>query len=240
MAYFLLILGLHGCDGITGKATLKSLAIAPAYFVMSNKTELRLTAVGRYSDGTEKDVTTEAAWASSDTAIVTIAGAGLAKATAVVNADKVEITAQLDGISGRSVLTVVDIESPPDGSTNNPPRVQIVNYSEYDIDKIKVGRVGYSENLSCCGAGRSAGYFFVTEGANSIVVHRTPESAGERGLGTLNPFLIGNHYTLAIGINALDGLWCAELWRRGNIDVDFINDFTKFLIRKTWGCDRGV
>jgi len=237
IAYFMFILGFLGCDGITGKVTLKSLTITPVDFIMSIGTELQFTAVGRYSDGTDKDVTAETVWSSSDTAIVTLVGAGLAKATASDNDGTVEILASLKGYSTSTALTVVDIESQPDSYTNYPPSVQIVNYAS-DIHKVKIGRVSYSENLSCCGGGSSTGYFFVSEGANSIVVYGTTTSS-EIKLGSLGPFLRGNHYTMDVGYLS-NGL-CTQLWQRGLAESDFIDDSAKVFINRTGYCEgRGV
>ena len=237
LVIFIIVTVLPGCDGNSAKASLRSLTIMPPNFALSSqKAELQFTAIGRYSDGTEKDVTAEVTWSSSDTSVVTITGTGLAKATAPAIAGSVEVNASLDSISGRTALTVVDAEFPPDDRASSPPRLQIMNCSS-NIYRLKIGDVIYANPSYCiCGSNCTAGFFDVAEGDSSLIIYRTSTSAGEMA-GELGPFLNGNHYTLTIEV--IDG-WCARLWQRGQMALKLLDDSTRMLIHQTEGCFRGV
>jgi trimeric autotransporter adhesin len=63
----------------------------------------QLTATGKYSDGTSKDLTASVAWTSSDTNVATVSTAG-AVTTLVQGSAK--ITGTLSGVSGSITLTV--------------------------------------------------------------------------------------------------------------------------------------
>ncbi len=87
-------------------ATLQSIAVTPASPSIAQKGTQQFTATGTYNDGTIKDLTATAAWASSDTTIATIDAAGLA--TGVKAGGPVTITAKqaATGISGTATLNV--------------------------------------------------------------------------------------------------------------------------------------
>jgi hypothetical protein len=65
---------------------------------------MQLHATGTYSDGTTKDITTQVAWSSSDTAVATIDSNGLVTADREIG--RTTITATYGSISGSTELTV--------------------------------------------------------------------------------------------------------------------------------------
>ncbi len=87
--------------------TLESIEVTPSNRTIALGTKQQLTATGLYSDGTKKDLTAEATWASSVTATATVSAAGLATSVAV---GTTMITATKDTISGMTQLTVGDAE----------------------------------------------------------------------------------------------------------------------------------
>jgi len=99
-------------DGISGSAslevaaiTLVSIAVTPeSASILIGETQ-QFTAMGTYSDDSTADITAEAAWTSSDTAVATVEG-GLATGVALGTAT---ITATLDGISGSAALSVIPV-----------------------------------------------------------------------------------------------------------------------------------
>lgn len=88
-------------------ATVSSIAVTPATASVAAGTTQQFAATATLSDGSTKDVSTQASWASSDAARVTVsdvAGSkGLAKGESVGNAS---VTASLSGQSGSATLTV--------------------------------------------------------------------------------------------------------------------------------------
>src|SRR5262249_14312521 len=64
---------------------------------------LQLTAMGTYSDGTQRDISSAAAWASSTLSVATVNAAGLAAGVAV---GSTTITASANGISGTATIKV--------------------------------------------------------------------------------------------------------------------------------------
>ena len=86
------------------KPTLQSISLTPANSSIAIGLSQRFVAVGSYSDGTAHDVTTSAAWSSSNPAVATVNGSGLATALTIGNAT---ITANLGSSTASSVLSVV-------------------------------------------------------------------------------------------------------------------------------------
>jgi hypothetical protein len=104
-----------------------------AIVITPNTTSLRgtetqqFTAMGTFSDGTTKDITATAKWATSNNRIAKIAVTGLATAIAV---GTVDISAAQDGVSAKVSLTVqapsVLSTTPNDGDTGvNTARISI-------------------------------------------------------------------------------------------------------------------
>jgi len=110
-AIMLLLLALFGCNGKT-PAKLNAITVTPECFIITSGGEKKFVATGRYSDNTEKDITAQVTWSSSDTSVASISSVGLATAAAPLKAGKTDITAVLEGITGRSALAVTDMELP--------------------------------------------------------------------------------------------------------------------------------
>jgi len=85
------------------KPTLQSIAINPANSSLAPGLSLQFDAVGSYSDNTSHDLTTSAAWNSSNPAAATINGTGLANAVATGNTS---ISAVLAAQTGSTTLNV--------------------------------------------------------------------------------------------------------------------------------------
>lgn len=64
---------------------------------------VQLTAFAQSSDGSAEDVTSRAGWGSSNNSVATVSTTGLVRA---VGNGSVEITASLDGVTGRFPLSV--------------------------------------------------------------------------------------------------------------------------------------
>ena len=107
-------------------ASLVSIAVDPPAPSIANGTTQQFTATGLFTDFTTQDLTTTAAWSSSDVGIATISNAlgsqGRASGIAV---GSTTITASFGGISGVTALTVtaatmvsIDV-TPPDPSISN-------------------------------------------------------------------------------------------------------------------------
>ena len=86
-------------------AVLQSIAVTPANATVPLGTLTQLTATGTYSDSSTQDLTTTAAWTSSDTTIATISSSGLATALSI-SSTPITVTATSGGVSGNTGLTV--------------------------------------------------------------------------------------------------------------------------------------
>jgi len=112
---FIALFMILGCGGGGGgentasAARLVSVTVTPSTLTLIKDTTGQFTATGRYSDGSTKNITSSAAWNSSNTAIATIDAAGTATALAT---GETEITASLESVtSSPAVLKVVTAES---------------------------------------------------------------------------------------------------------------------------------
>ena len=88
----------------SGSPTLRYVAITPQTASIAVATTQQFTAQAFYSDGTTKDATMLATWASSNTNVATITPAGLA--TAGTTAGTSTISATYLGASATAALTV--------------------------------------------------------------------------------------------------------------------------------------
>src|SRR5262249_1742557 len=89
-------------------ATLQSIAITPANASIAKGTTPQLTAMGTYSDGTQKDVTAQAIWSSDNSAAATISnGTGTQGVATAVAPGAATITAAIGSVTGTTTLTVV-------------------------------------------------------------------------------------------------------------------------------------
>jgi hypothetical protein len=98
-------------DGLVSAATsltvtaaeLTSIAVTPSNPSITAGITQQLTATGTYTDGSTQDLTSTVGWTSSNTAVATVDGAGLATALTTGSAT---ITAASGGVSGSTSLTV--------------------------------------------------------------------------------------------------------------------------------------
>ena len=84
-----------------GTANLVSIAVTPTAGALTVGGTQQLTATAQYSDGTTQNVTSSSSWASSNSGILSVSGAGLATAAA---AGEATITATFASFTGASVL----------------------------------------------------------------------------------------------------------------------------------------
>ena len=96
--------GLTGTTTLTvSAATLTSLELSPAAPSLARGSTTQLTATGRYSDGSSRDVTGQATWLSATPAVASVSSTGLATALTVGTSS---ISATLGSLSGNATLTV--------------------------------------------------------------------------------------------------------------------------------------
>lgn len=99
----------------TPQVFLKSIAVTPETQTIATGGTQQFTAMGTYSDGSMQDLTTSAAWSSSDNTRATVNAAGLATAASHA-AGSATITATSGSISGSAVLKVI-VNLPRTGQT---------------------------------------------------------------------------------------------------------------------------
>ncbi len=105
------------------EVTLSSLVVSPDAVQVHAGLTLQLSARGTFSDGTERDLTQEVEWTSSDEAIATISNddnargllRGLAQGAVTVRVKKGEITGERAGTIDPAQLTALAIEGATDG-----------------------------------------------------------------------------------------------------------------------------
>jgi trimeric autotransporter adhesin len=134
---------LNGVSGSTTvtviAATLTSITITPDSSIANGTTE-QLTATGNYSDGTTQDLTDQVSWTSGNDAIEQVSNVpgtqGLVTGLAV---GSTSITAELNGVSGSTTVTVIAATltsitiTPPDPSVASGTTEQLTatgNYSD--------------------------------------------------------------------------------------------------------------
>jgi hypothetical protein len=89
-------------------AKLESIIVTPDTLTVVTGTVGNFTANGKYTDGSERDITFSALWSSSNTSIATIEATGSSAGTGYALAPgTTEIAATLDGISGAITATVI-------------------------------------------------------------------------------------------------------------------------------------
>lgn len=124
-------------DGSGPAASLQSIAVTPANATIASGRTSMLTATGTYSDGSSLDLTTQAAWSSSDSAKVTVSSTGLVTGLTYGSAT---ITAALGGVSSSSVVRVFQPTSSP-----TPPLGQSV---AYQVDYAHSGRAVFADAVT--------------------------------------------------------------------------------------------
>ncbi len=83
--------------------TLAAIEVTPALPSLARGTTRAMTATGRFSDGSLQDLTSQATWASADSAVATVSATGVVTAVA---AGTSAISAAFGGVSGNTTLTV--------------------------------------------------------------------------------------------------------------------------------------
>lgn len=96
---------LDGCTGSTTLAvkTLTNLTITPGNPVIEKGTTQIFTAIGKFSDNTTQDLTTQVSWRTGNATIATISASGLASAVAVGGTP---VTASLANMSASTTISV--------------------------------------------------------------------------------------------------------------------------------------
>lgn len=116
------------CGGILGSTTLtvqtpaptlSSIAVTPTNQTQYNGSSVQYTATGTYSDGSTKDVTTLATWASSSPSVATISATATSSpwpATCVANSGSTNISATIGAVNNSTSLTCQAVST---GTTAN-------------------------------------------------------------------------------------------------------------------------
>ena len=94
--------GLSASATLTGTTTLTSLSVLPATPSAAIGATVQFKAFGTYSDNSTQDLSNQVAWSSSNTAVATINGMGIAT---VVSAGTTTISAVSGGLSTSTTLT---------------------------------------------------------------------------------------------------------------------------------------
>ena len=125
------------------KATLVSIAIAPADAVLSLGTLHQFTATGTFSDQTLQDVTNSVIWVSSNNSVASIAGGGLATARAL---GSVTISATSGSVTA---TTTVSVQSAGLSSiTIRPANKKIAQFTSQQFQAIGTYANGSTQNVS--------------------------------------------------------------------------------------------
>lgn len=117
-------------------ATLLSITITPGATTVVKGRTRALVATGSYSDGSNRDVTAQVSWTSSDPAKVDVGATGAATA---IDGGSATVTAALGAISGTAVVNVFVPDPSP-----IPPLSQSV---AYQIDYAHSGRAAFGTPL---------------------------------------------------------------------------------------------
>ena len=130
-----------GGGGGGGTPFVTSMSLTPTNASVSVGSTQQFSATAGYSDKSSKDVTTLAAWSSSDTAFATIQSTGQSNpglATGVAPNPNVNITATFSGVSAVTVLNVT-------GSTGTPSSFFIGQVNPSIAPGAKLQMFGYAE-----------------------------------------------------------------------------------------------
>jgi uncharacterized protein YjdB len=119
-----IIAALSGVNGTASLAvtapprslTLQSITVTPSPVSIAVGSTVAFTATGHYSDGSNKNLTTQAAWSSTSSSVA-IVGSNTGVATGMAAGGPVTINASVSGIKGAASLTVT-----------SPSSVSVVNF----------------------------------------------------------------------------------------------------------------
>jgi hypothetical protein len=103
-------------------SVLTGIDVTPAVPEVPAGLTIDFTATGTYEDGRTADLTGSVTWASSDTDVATVDAGGTATG---VEAGETDISAELDGVSGSTTLTVTEGE--PVALVVEPPVASVPN-----------------------------------------------------------------------------------------------------------------
>jgi len=92
-----------GCKGFFVNPTLTTITVDPVTPTIQQGSTLQMTATGTYDDGSNKTLTTNIFWSTSDPTIATVSTTGLLKGVATGTAT---ITANSANISGNTTATI--------------------------------------------------------------------------------------------------------------------------------------
>ncbi len=97
-----------GCRGFFVNPTLTSLAVTPTSASLIQGHTQQITATGTYNDGSTKDLTGGATWATSDSTVATVSGGGLVTAASTISnpPGTAAITATSGTLTATSTITV--------------------------------------------------------------------------------------------------------------------------------------
>lgn len=109
-------------------ASLNSIAVTPVNPSLAIGGQQQFTATGTFSDGSSRNISSQATWSSSNTTVVTINSSGVAAALSLGSAT---VTATAGGITGSTTLTTqiaglgISTTSLPGPTTNQPYSAQL-------------------------------------------------------------------------------------------------------------------
>jgi plastocyanin len=106
--------GMAGTITVQATGTLTSITLMPPNPSIAVGATEQFMAMGAFSDGTTRDVTSQATWASANSSVATISNASGSNGLATgVAAGTSTITATLNGVTGSAPLTVGGTPTPP-------------------------------------------------------------------------------------------------------------------------------
>ncbi|MGA2958147.1 MAG: Ig-like domain-containing protein [Thermodesulfobacteriota bacterium] len=168
--------------------TLSSISVTPANPSVPAGFGQQFVAIGRSSDGTSHDITTQVTWASSNTAVVTVTSSGRATVGAAAAGSTVTITATLGSISGSTTLTVtsatlssisvtpanpsVPVAAPQQfsaiGTFSDGTSHDITNQVTWSSSNTSVATINNSSGLATAGAAAAGSTVTITATLGSI------------------------------------------------------------------------
>ncbi len=126
-----------------GVATLVSIAVTPANPSIVTGTTQQFTATGTYSDGTMQNLTSSVTWSSSNTAVATIASAGLGTGVATGSTTVQAILGSIRGSTGLMVTAPVLVST-----AVTPTNVSIAKGTTQQYTATGIYSDGSTQNLT--------------------------------------------------------------------------------------------
>jgi trimeric autotransporter adhesin len=169
-------------------AILSSITVRPAKRKIAQLTTAMLQAIGTYTDGSTRNITTQVSWTSSNTAVATIAGNGRATA---LTPGSTTLTAALGSISGSGTLvvsdaTIVSLSVTPSGSSIAPGTkltfVATGTFSDHTRQVITIDCTWASDNPAVATVGQGGTATAISPGTANI----SATFSGVSGTAALN------------------------------------------------------